>query len=66
MHRSASQETRERPSAPCPTCDQGGGFHDAQIHAEVVIDPKHFKAKDWQKNDAKSPSDVAEACTRTS
>jgi len=66
MSHSAYQGTPERPSAPCPTCTLGGGFHDAQIHAAIVIDPKHFKTKDWQKNDAKSPSDAAKTRTRTS
>lgn len=39
-----------RESKPCPTCNLGGGFHDAQIHAAFPIDPKYFKEKDWQKN----------------
>lgn len=38
----------ERPSAPCPTCNQGGGFHSAQIHAAIVIPREHIKQKDWQ------------------
>lgn len=51
MFRSATAAT-ERPSAPCPTCNQGGGFHDAQIHAAIYIDPRYFKQKDWHKNGA--------------
>lgn len=60
MSRSNHQAT-ERPSAPCPTCNLGGGFHDAQIHGAIHMDPKHFKEKDWQKSDAKHASDADKA-----
>lgn len=34
----------------CPVCTWTGGFHDRQIHDVLVIEPKLFKEKDWQKN----------------
>lgn len=43
-----SQRTPQRPSA-CPVCAWPHGFHSATVHAQVVIDPKLFKAKDWHK-----------------
>lgn len=49
-----AQTMSETPSAPCPTCNEGGGFHDAQIHAAIHIEPKYFKEKDWHKNAKKS------------
>lgn len=53
----------ERVSAPCPTCNLGGGFHDAQIHAKIAIDPKYYKEKDWHRNDDRaSAKNVPTAC----
>lgn len=49
----------------CRTCSLPHGFHDAQIHGAIYIDPRFFKEKDWQKN-AKRPAaeDVSEARDR--
>lgn len=46
-----------QPNKPCPTCNLGGGFHDAQIHGAIYIDPKYFKEKDWHKDAKRSATE---------
>lgn len=64
MSHSASQPAQSHAKAlngPCPTCEQGGGFHDAQIHAAFPIDSIHFKEKDWHKNERARKGDAGQA-----
>lgn len=37
-------------SFACPCCMWPFGFHDRQVHDNFMINPIHFKEKDWQKN----------------
>lgn len=49
------------PRSVCPTCTWTAGFHDAQIHANFEVDPKHYKPKDWQKHDGSAETEQISA-----